>query len=240
MAFLVKLATKKMLAGELEKYKSKDVGGKFDPYYMEVPNPKRPGKMKKVKRQIPDYIPTEDAKILAQARKRAYKLDYSLFNFLGLRFGWSSVIALAPAVGDTVDLGIAANHVRKMRKIEGGIPGLVLFKMLLWIFIDFVVGFVPFLGDLLDAAVKCNSRNVRYLEEVLDERYKPKDVEAGGVPANGGEPATVWEDFSDDEEAKGASAGTPGPNVVPQPSQARTRDRPQVAAASIPQRNGHN
>ena len=56
--------------------------------------------MKKVKKQIPAYIPSHDADILAKARKRAYKLDFCLFNFLGFRFGWSSVIGLIPAIGD--------------------------------------------------------------------------------------------------------------------------------------------
>lgn len=50
-----------------------------------------------MKRQIPDYIPEHDAIILAKMRQRAYMLDMSLFNFMGVRFGWSSVIGLIPA-----------------------------------------------------------------------------------------------------------------------------------------------
>jgi hypothetical protein len=62
-----------------------------------VPHPRKQGKFKKVKKQIPDYIPEHDAIILAKMRQRAYMLDCSLFNIFGVRFGWSSVIGLIPA-----------------------------------------------------------------------------------------------------------------------------------------------
>jgi hypothetical protein len=52
--------------------------------------------MMKVKKQIPDYIPEEDAVILAKVRRRAYRYDMCLFNFLGIRFGISAVWGLIP------------------------------------------------------------------------------------------------------------------------------------------------
>jgi hypothetical protein len=169
-----------------------------------IPNPKRPGKMKKVKKQIPAYIPEHDANILAKARKRAYKLDLCLFNLLGFRFGWSSVIGLVPAAGDVLDMLMALMLMRSMSQVEGGLPSAVKMKMLFNLIIDFVVGLVPFIGDLADAALKCNSRNVRALEEHLDKKYKPREIieeeereykRSGHRPR----PATVYEDFSDEE-----------------------------------------
>lgn len=38
------------------------------------------------------------------------------------------------------------------------------------IVIDFVIGLVPFVGDLADAAYKCNTRNAVLLEKYLRER----------------------------------------------------------------------
>ncbi len=38
----------------------------------------RNGKLKKVDKKIPDYIPKHDAEVLARAKKRAYKLDMSI------------------------------------------------------------------------------------------------------------------------------------------------------------------
>jgi len=60
-----------------------------------VENPKKPGKFKKVKKQIPAYIPEREAVTLAKMRKRAYDLDMK-FSFLGMRAGYSSVIGLIP------------------------------------------------------------------------------------------------------------------------------------------------
>lgn len=62
-----------------------------------IPDPRKPGKMKKVKKQVPVYIPEHDAMILAKMRKRAYSLDMALFDAFGMRFGWSSVIGIVPA-----------------------------------------------------------------------------------------------------------------------------------------------
>lgn len=52
--------------------------------------------MKKVKKQIPEYIPDHDAQVLAHAKKVAYRLDMALFTLCGIRFGWSSVIGIIP------------------------------------------------------------------------------------------------------------------------------------------------
>lgn len=64
---------------------------------MMVEDPKKPGRKKKVKKQIPAYIPEHDATILAKMRRRSYRLDMSLFTLFGIRFGWSSVIGIIPA-----------------------------------------------------------------------------------------------------------------------------------------------
>jgi hypothetical protein len=202
---IAKYAAKKMLSGEMNKYKDKKVDSQYDPFYQMVPHPKKPGKMKKVKKQIPYYIPEHDAEILARARKSAYRLDFCLFNFLGFRFGWSSVIGLVPVVGDGADALLALNLIRSMSKVDGGLPAMVKLMMLINLAIDFAIGLVPFVGDLADAALKCNSKNVRLLEKELDKKYKPKRVtlaESEMDPDSRPAPATVYEDFSDEEEER--------------------------------------
>lgn len=202
---IAKYAAKKMLAGELEKYKSKEVDSVYDPYYEIIEHPRKPGKKKKVKKQIPAYIPSHDADILARARKTAYRLDFCLFNFMGFRFGWSSVIGLVPVIGDGADAALAVKLIYRMYGAEDHLPGLLVFRMFLNMAIDFFVGLIPFVGDLADAALKCNSKNVRLFEEHLDKKYKPKqlreaekNMEEGRRPR----PATVYEDFSDEEEER--------------------------------------
>ncbi|CAI6300702.1 unnamed protein product [Periconia digitata] len=208
---IAKYAAQKMLSKEMDKYKSKKVEGPYDPYYEEIPHPRKPGKFKKVKKQIPTYIPQGDAKILAKARKSAYRLDFALFNFMGIRFGWSSVVGIAPVVGDATAALMSLNLIRLMCNVEGGLPWQTIIHMFIYMAIDFGMGLVPVLGDLADAAYKCNGKNVRLLEKHLDKRYKPSELverdeeyerrtKRKSVP-----PATVYEDFSDEEEERRAA-----------------------------------
>lgn len=71
-----------------------------DPMFEHVPATRLDGKpskkMKKVKRAIPPGISEHDAQILNKVKRRAYKLDLSLFSIAGVRFGWSSVIGIVP------------------------------------------------------------------------------------------------------------------------------------------------
>lgn len=229
-----KYAAKKLLSSELKKYQKKEPTGPYvsqsdlttndyfhdrqlestntpqDPYYTYIQDPRRPNKKKKVKKQIPDYLSENDALVLAKARKRAYWLDCSLFNFLGQRFGWSSVIGLIPFIGDGGDAAMAFLFVyRACTQVDGGLPLDIHIRMLINIALDFLVGLVPFLGDFVDAMFKANSRNVRVLERYLDKKYKPKEQtereartrkekRASGMRYESPPPATILEDMDDD------------------------------------------
>jgi hypothetical protein len=227
-----KYAAKKMLNSQLKQYKSKEPVGTYDPYYEYRTDP-RSGKQKKYKKQIPSYIPEADADLLAKVRKRAYMLDMSLFNFLGIRFGWSSVIGIVPAIGDALDGIMAMLVVRKCMQVKDGLPTNVIMNMLIWVFIDFFIGLVPFVGDLLDASIRANTKNVRILEKHLDAKYKPKEISRRErdeeeeakrrnhrytPPA----PATVYESFSDDEELPQYSTRPHSPARHNEPSRPNT------------------
>lgn len=71
-----------------------------DPVFEHVPATRLDGtptgKTKKVKRALPPGLSDHDAQILTKVKRRAYKLDLSLFSIAGIRFGWSSVIGLVP------------------------------------------------------------------------------------------------------------------------------------------------
>ncbi|KAF2653808.1 hypothetical protein K491DRAFT_705574 [Lophiostoma macrostomum CBS 122681] len=222
---------KKMLNKEMDKYKSKQPEGPYDPYYEKIPHPTKPNKFKKVKKQIPDYIPSADAEILANARKTAYRLDFCLFNLLGFRFGWSSVIGLAPLVGDGADMALSGLLIKKMGKIEGGLPSGVYAMMMFNMLLDFAVGLVPILGDLADAYLKCNGKNVRLLEEHLDKKYKPDRVrkEEEKLPLDRRpRPATVYEDFAE-EDMDRLRAFTDGQDDVHKPQRAYSGRRERLA-----------
>ncbi|KAK5137270.1 hypothetical protein LTR08_000240 [Meristemomyces frigidus] len=214
-----KYAANKLLGKQMDKYASKKVETGADPYFAMIPDPKRPGKTKKVKKQVPAYIPEHDAIILARVRKSAYRLDMCLFNLFGIRFGWEAVIGLVPMAGDAVGVAMAYLLFTQCCKIEGGLPSNVKTRMMINIALDFVVGLVPFIGDLADAYFKCNTKNLRLLEVYLDEKYRPdsarRDTErldsaerekrrknrASGIYNHADPPpATAFEDFSDEED----------------------------------------
>ncbi|KAJ5653970.1 hypothetical protein N7490_000973 [Penicillium lividum] len=148
--------------------------GMEDPYFEEVPASRlgrAAGKKKQKRRKaIPPGLSEHDAKILTQVKRRAYRLDYSLFNLCGIRFGWGSVIGLIPFIGDAGDAALAMMVVRTCEGIEGGLPSRLRYMMLVNVIIDFVIGLVPFIGDIADAVYKCNTRNAVLLEKHLREK----------------------------------------------------------------------
>lgn len=151
-------------------------------------------------------------------RRRAYRLDMSLFEFAGTRFGWSSIIGFFPAVGDAADAAIALLLVRGCMKVKGGLPMGILIQMLINVAIDFLIGLVPFLGDIADAYFKANTKNCRLLERHLDDLYKPDALKAQ-TPKRA-PPATAYEDFSDEEDERRAFVQehhTDGANNVRRP-----------------------
>lgn len=234
----------------MKKYQKKNVEQGDDPYFAMIEDPKRPGKMKKVKKVIPAYIPEHDAMILASVKKSAYRLDMCLFNLFGIRFGWESAIGLIPFAGDAIGVALAYLLFTKACKIDGGLPQNLKMWMLINIVLDFVVGLVPFLGDLADAAFKCNTKNVKLLEKYLDKKYRPggsgrddrnlagvdrekrRKNRASGIYDYRDPPAaTAFEDFSDEEEGRrqfvnqgrrdDARAATDGTGSVRQPERTR-------------------
>ncbi|KAF2489977.1 hypothetical protein BU16DRAFT_168425 [Lophium mytilinum] len=235
-AAIGKYAAKKLLKGEMAKYAKKDVAGPYDPYFATVTDSR--GKTRKVKKEIPDYIPDHQALILAKVRKRAYRLDCSLFNFLGFRFGWSSVVGIVPVAGDAIDGAMALETIRLCSKAKDKnftLRRQALILMFLWLAIDIVVGLVPFVGDLADASFKANSRICQVLEKELDKTFKPN---ATKVPR----PATVYEEFSEDELA-GLRDSYEGDAGVQQPQRVRSSRRErqpdlEMGQAQVPSRSG--
>ncbi|KAM3087306.1 hypothetical protein ACMFMG_001406 [Clarireedia jacksonii] len=169
-SFLAKYVSKKFL-GETAANKF----GSEDLYFETVPASRLDGvpskkKTERRRKAIPAGISAHDAKILTKVKRRAYRLDMSLFNFCGIRFGWSSVIGIVPMIGDFVDVFMALMVLRTCDKVEGGLPNAVRSKMVFNIVLDFMVGLVPFVGDLVDAVFRANTRNALELERHLRDK----------------------------------------------------------------------
>jgi len=168
-SIIAKFISKKILGESLQNNFGKD-----DPYFETVPATRLDGrpssKGKKRRKALPPGISEHDAKILTKVKRRAYRLDMSLFNCCGLRFGWSSVIGIIPGIGDVIDAFMAMMVLRTCQQVEGGLPAAVKSKMMFNIVLDFGIGLVPFLGDIADALFRANTRNAVELEKFLREK----------------------------------------------------------------------
>ena len=174
-----------------------------------------------------------------------------LFNFLGIRFGWEAVIGIVPAIGDAIGVLMALMVYRKCCQVEDGLDTSTKMRMMINIMVDFAVGLVPFIGDLADAAFKCNTKKLRLLETALDKKYKPtmrderdmvgvdkekrrRNRASGIFRHDDPPPATAFEEFSDDElREQDPGLRQPEPSRAPGGSR-RDRDRDAEMAQNRP------
>jgi len=74
------------------------------------------------------------------------------------RVGLDPIIGLIPVVGDLVAAAVGAWIV--LEAVRFKVPGIVMVRMILNTFVDFVIGLIPFLGDILDFGFKGNRMNL--------------------------------------------------------------------------------
>jgi hypothetical protein len=94
----------------------------------------------------------------------SYYLD-DLFRIPGTswRFGLDALIGLIPNVGDT--LTSFASFYILLAGVRYGVPKITLLRMALNIAIDYVLGSVPIVGDILDFFWKSNDMNMNLIRE---------------------------------------------------------------------------
>ncbi|KAF5322263.1 hypothetical protein D9619_000124 [Psilocybe cf. subviscida] len=198
-AFLGK-AGKKLFEQHLAQY------APADPLYETYTT--KSGKQKRRKRALPPGLSERDARILKSVKKRAHYLDKG-FSICGLRFGWTFFIGLIPIVGDVTDASL--NYflvIRPARRAD--LPDWLVQRMLFNSAVSVAVGFVPFVGDVVMATFKTNSRNAALLEEFLRIRGEEFLKLGGDVPA----PATKTGWFGSVGKGKQTAAGSNGTQVT--------------------------
>ncbi|KAB5570785.1 PH domain-containing protein [Coniochaeta sp. 2T2.1] len=197
-----------------------------------------PGKFKTKKRGIPDGLSPNDQKVLKKVRRRAYRLDMSLFNCCGIRFGWSSVIGIIPVLGDILDCFLALMVVKSCQKIDGGLPATLRARMMFNVALDFGLGLIPLLGDVADAVFRANTRNAWLLETYLLKKMEAErvghvsDPELGKltVPPGPGTGSKPWYQRGLSYKHKEEGQGQRQQGVVmTQPEPARVHERSQPA-----------
>lgn len=126
-------------------------------------------------------------------------------------------------IGDVLDGLLACMLIRTCCSVEPELPSGV--KMTMWrnLVLDFVIGLVPFIGDIADAMYKCNTKNVILLEEELVKRAEKRRKDAGKAPIPGARADTVqdYEAFDNEDEIS--------PPSGPPPRYTSTKKRPEQA-----------
>jgi hypothetical protein len=82
---------------------------------------------------------------------------------LGWRFGLDPLLGLVPGLGDALPALLSVWFVLEGARL--GLPKATLVRMTTNIAIDWLVGSIPVLGDLFDAAWKSNVRNLQLLQQ---------------------------------------------------------------------------
>ena len=86
--------------------------------------------------------------------------------------------------------------------------------------VDFVIGLVPFVGDIADAAYKCNTKNVVLLEEELRERGRKR---LKGTPQVNSVDPSLPDEFDYQDEDRLVSQNGPPPRYTSQRESRRSR-----------------
>jgi len=112
---------------------------------------------------------TYDEQELIKLKALSQLMD-SAFTIPGtkIRFGLDPFIGIIPILGDTIGLFISSYIVSVAGRI--GVPWHIKARMTWNIFIDWLIGLVPFVGDLFDVAWKANIRNVALLEKYMNHQ----------------------------------------------------------------------
>jgi len=110
--------------------------------------------------------PTSQAASLERIKRFAWLLDNSIaIPGTRWRIGLDPLFGLIPGLGDLVGAAFSGWILLQAERLGASRPTLL--RMLSNVVVETVVGAIPLLGDLFDAAWKANAKNVALLERYL-------------------------------------------------------------------------
>ncbi|MBT3133887.1 DUF4112 domain-containing protein [Alteromonas sp. ALT199] len=125
-------------------------------------------------------------KALLKAQKLANLLDTAVkLPFIPIKIGLDSIVGLIPGAGDAIMLFVSLRIVWLGKSL--GMPKTLVAQMVKNSAIDFGLGFIPFIGDIVDVFYKANQKNVRIMERWWITENK------GSVDAATQEKLAQWE-----------------------------------------------
>ena len=90
------------------------------------------------------------------------------FSIFGVRFGLDGIIGLIPFFGDAATAVLSFYLIFLAARAGASVS--LLFRMLVNVLIDVLIGAVPILGDLFDIAFRANAMNAKLLRDYLATR----------------------------------------------------------------------
>lgn len=110
-----------------------------------------------------------DTKKHMQAARFIARLLDDQFSFGGIRFGIDPIIDIIPIIGDVIGvlLSLYILRIGKMMKVSRW----DMVRMAMNIILDFILGFIPFIGVIFDVAYKANIKNLRILEKYSHGKF---------------------------------------------------------------------
>ncbi|PZQ48056.1 MAG: DUF4112 domain-containing protein [Micavibrio aeruginosavorus] len=80
-----------------------------------------------------------------------------------IRLGLDPILGLIPGIGDTASLAVSAYIIHKAHK--SGVHPFLISRMTWNVFVDWLIGLVPFFGDIFDVGFKANRRNIALIKD---------------------------------------------------------------------------
>ncbi|ABD54740.1 DUF4112 domain-containing protein [Jannaschia sp. CCS1] len=114
----------------------------------------------------------EDLERLANQLDSAFRIPGTSF-----RVGYDAIVGLVPGVGDALTFAPSAYIVWKAHQLGVGWPRLL--RMSANVAVDTMIGGIPLLGDVFDAAFKSNRRNVALVRDFAERETIPTIYEKG-------------------------------------------------------------
>lgn len=120
----------------------------------------------------PDYVPPglEGIARLAWLMDRAFKIPGT-----PIRVGLDAIIGLLPVGGDFIT-GLIQAGIVVVAMVRYRVPRPIAARMALNVLLDVAVGSIPLVGDAFDVVFKANTRNLRLLTEVAEQRLRHQQV----------------------------------------------------------------
>lgn len=120
--------------------------------------------------QLPPHSSQQSIEVKTSTIRRLRRLSYILDSAIPipgtrLRVGLDPLLGLLPGAGDFLGTALSAYIVIESARL--GVPRAALVEMVSNILFETVLGTVPVVGDVVDAAWKANVKNIKVLEEHL-------------------------------------------------------------------------